>query len=555
MKLISNAPLELDTFEIQLDTSSSPYSLYPFLVPGGAALRRGDVQSLNDLGEPVAERLPLIAEIHDVIVAKKTSGISDKTLANYLYGLKSFFSWADENDREPTVASLAEDFLEYTEHLLHRNRVERSLSDSSTHAMACSVSAVFDSVLRLRTGLLAQSRIRRNVKAPPWKSLEGSELDQEAKQMGNALLKLSIGLSVEAISGPLPLSIQIDDDRQALLGKRRLSDAIPPTNDQTPDIATIREKRRELINFRTEVEMLLFISQTGMNLEQARTQRLQGFSYQKSKVKSDCIEVARNHKARRGGEVEFEIFPKYKPHFLRYLDFRHEVFPDDLEGHLFKFIDVPSKNKPRYYELRAVRKKLEAIGVPYRTPRQLRSIRLNDLLDRTDDHLIVADMAQNSPEVLLRNYARIRPTTAIREIAMFQQIQEQVLAPPGPGTCAGQSPETVDGTPDTAPKPNCRSPSGCLFCARQRDIDSMDHVWSLLSFRRLKSIELSKYRGGDPGKQPAYAVIQRVSDKLSALSSANSKCGEWVKEAQMRVQEGWYHPAWHSLISFAEKIV
>ena len=555
MKIINNSQPNFNTLSLKLSTSSSPYSIYPFLFRGGAPLKLSGPQPGNNLDELIADRLPLIIEIHDVLKAKKIFGISDKTLTNCLYGLKSFFAWADKENRDPSIASLPDDFIDYTEHLLHRNRIERTLSDSSTYAIACSVSTVFDSVLRLRIGLLSQSRIRNKKKALPWMGLNGTLLDEEAKQMGNALLKLSIGLSLEAISGPLPLAIQIGAEKQVVLGKRRLPEAVPRTIENSKNIATVRMKRRELINFRTEVEMLIFISNTGMNLEQVRTQRFDQFNYQKSKTKSDCIEVSRGYKARRGGEVEFEIFPKYKQHFLRYLDFRNEIFPDDQEGPLFKFIDSPSKKKPRYYELRAVKKMFEAIGVPYRTPRKLRSIRINDLLDRTDDHLLVADMAQHSPEVLLRTYARIRPTDAMREVAKFQQIQEQMVEAPGPGGCAGQSPETIEGTPERAPKPDCRSPSGCLFCVRQRDIESMDHIWSLLSFQKLKSIELSRYRGPDPSKQPACLVIQRVSDKVSALCLSNASCSEWAQEAQLRMEEGWFHPAWNSLISFAERIL
>lgn len=555
MKPIRSKKLGFDTFEIELETSQTPFSLYQFLIHGGSAMDRRQASKIEQDAKIITERIPLIVEIFDVLLAKRTAGTSDKTLTNYLYGLKSFFSWADQDKRSITLSSLASDYIQYTEHLLYRCRTERSLSDQSAYAIACSVSCVFDGVLNLRVGLLGQSRIRRERRSPQWKHSEEATLDSTAQEMGRALLKISNALSVEAISGKLPLSIPIAETTHLELGLHGFPGPIPINGDGTPHINQLHDQRRSLINFRTEVEMLLFISQTGMNLEQARTQRLLPFQFISSKIKADCLHVVKSYKARRHGEVEFEIFPEYKKHFLRYLAFRRQIFPDDNDGPLFKFINTPGRMKPRYYSLTAVEGKFKAIAVPYRTPRKLRNLRLNDLLDRTSDPILVASMGQNSPEVLLKSYARPRPKTAFREVSQYLQLCEESIKPPGPGACINQTPQLIVDAPRNAPRPDCRSPAGCLFCDQQRDINSLDHIWSLLSYRHLKAIELSKYKGKDAVEQPAYVVIQRISDKASDFASVGSESASWAAEAQARVEEGWFHPAWQDLISFAETIV
>jgi hypothetical protein len=97
--------------------------------------------------------------------------------------------------------------------------------------------------------------------------------------------------------------------------------------------------------------------------------------------------------------------------------------------------------------------------------------------------------------------------------------------------------------------PDCTHESGCLWCSKHRDIDSEDYVWSLASFRRLKLIEATQ-----PIKReiPADRVIARVSDKLEAFKERNETSRRWVSEAQMRVEEGDYHPTWRNVIAFWE---
>jgi hypothetical protein len=90
-----------------------------------------------------------------------------------------------------------------------------------------------------------------------------------------------------------------------------------------------------------------------------------------------------------------------------------------------------------------------------------------------------------------------------------------------------------------------------------RDVDSGDHVWSLASFRHLKSLELACDRPSPPGRtssvlHPAALAIDRLTAKLKFFERSSVVRGQWVREALLRIEEGAYHPAWRGLIQFAE---
>lgn len=103
-----------------------------------------------------------------------------------------------------------------------------------------------------------------------------------------------------------------------------------------------------------------------------------------------------------------------------------------------------------------------------------------------------------------------------------------------------------------ATKPDCLTPSGCLFCTHQRDIDSLDHVWSLVTYRLLKSFEL-KAEGKTASKKvlpqhPAELVIDRLTSKLNFIQSSSPRREKWLMEALLRIEEGRYHPTWAKMI-------
>lgn len=537
---------------IELITSNSAYTLRPLLFKGGAKMPVRAGSDLSQCEGPLLERAPLVGEIHDVLAARKKQGQSHATIMHAIYEVFRFFRWADDSGREPSLESLESDYLEYTEHLLHRNRLEKTLSDESTYRYASMLAGIFDDVLTLKSGLLKRCRIRKGKKPLPWNKSDKYTMDEGAQEMGSALLGLCRTLTLSRIESQLPTHFHLKNGKQVNLPPGIIRGTNRSNPGKTKAGSIRKDAYRSAINLRIEAEMLMFISQTSMNLDQARTQKARPFHFARSNNEKDCLDVAKSYKPRRGGEVEFRIFKEYKNHFLEYLEFRSQLFPDDPDGLLFRFLNSTKKPKPRFYGLVAVKKVLLDSGVAYRTPRMLRSIRINDLLERTNNPLLVADIAQHSPEVLLANYERPKIKTAIKEVARYHNQLSPAFNAPAPGKCIVNSPEVVADAPSGGPSPDCKTPSGCLFCMNHRDIRSFDHIWSLLSLRHLKSMELSRYNGKEADSQPAYLVIQRISDKAQAFGSDDEQTSAWLQEAEDRMTEYWFHPAWAPLIHAAE---
>lgn len=174
------------------------------------------------------------------------------------------------------------------------------------------------------------------------------------------------------------------------------------------------------------------------------------------------------------------------------------------------------------------------------------------MLRRSQDPDLTASEKQHTTETLLRFYEKPSLQRAMVQVQVFWAQYDPALAAAGPGSCTGKAPEPVPEIPNTATQPDCRTPSGCLFCAQQRDIDSFDHVWSLASFRLLKSFELSVQvpfkSNKEPPQHPAEAVMNRITEKLNFIKASSPERSKWVTEALIRLEEGQYHPLWAGLI-------
>jgi hypothetical protein len=284
-----------------------------------------------------------------------------------------------------------------------------------------------------------------------------------------------------------------------------------------------------------------------VNLAQAHKLRMDQWRYKPS---SHGYEI-RTYKHRRWGPVVFEIYSEYRAVFERYLRWRNAIFPSDPDGLLFPFLGKGgtvtqrlSDTSPRFGQLR---KLCHRAGVVFVSPRTLRSTNVNWMLRRTGDPDITADEKQHTKQTLLGVYEKPSLQRAMVEVHFFWAKYDTTLESPGPGVCTGSTPEPIPGISIPASPPDCSTPSGCLFCAHQRDVDSEDHVWSLASFRLLKSFEEVELRSNiDP--TPAQAAINRITDKLDFIKSSSSERATWVREAMLRLEEGRYHPAWKDLI-------
>ena len=570
---MDNADIDLTFPMLEYGSTETPWDLRPFLFLGGAAAKVKLVArqiSENKLGNLLPERIELVTRLHQHITDDLAGGGSRFSAQNKIYGLRSFFTWCDSERQALSLETAADSFVRWSESLLHRHRLDDCFSAGTLYDLSRLTATILDRALDRQASLSKSIRIRK----PRGKGkVHASRADKQNLQntfaFGHLLADICKALTSEATLGPLPLCIHLRTGhvleqwsglpRPEKGAARRTK---PQTQTQielsrTQRAAWERDRtlrtRYSLVNLRIESEMLMFIAQTGLNLQQTHTLRVEQFHYTSY---LDGYRV-RTYKNRREGEVLFEIFSSYRNWFKQYLEWRSAWFPNEPDGMLFPLTRSGGRIKEKAPQFENVARICRELGMSIVKPQTLRGARINWLLRESQNPDQVAELAQHTVETLVRVYADPHPQLAMIEITRFHQQTDPSLSPPAPGLCISAVPESIDTIPKNAPQPDCINSSGCLFCIQHRDIESEDHVWSLASLRYLKSLELACYRPPTESNQPStdhptLLVINRLTDKLRFFEESNEVRRLWVEEAMARICEGNYHPAWHGFILLAE---
>ena len=444
---------------------STQWTLRSFLYSGGAATRVKVVDKLisdGSLGEPMAERRQLIEQLHDEISGRIAEGMSLYGIYTGLDALRRFYAWADRVGRSPTLMSVEEDFVAFTDFLIQRVRIAKDLSESACETYATAVATHLNKVLGRKNSLLETTKIH-SLKNRPRAALGTQAAKQNLEttfEFGQALLDVSDALTLDAIRGPLPVTIHL---RKGPIIKRwcRL---LPPEKllslreDAQPHqkkkvmarrarraADTSNRCRHSVINLRIEAELLIFISQTGMNFTQASRLADSQYRYQ---AYFDGYKVYRVYKGRRAGEVSFQIYSEYRPLFERYLDWRNSVFGGG-ERLLFPFIAQPGKKRGERspQEFIGVKRLCKDSGLRYVGPRMLRGLRVNWFSRRSRDPSMTAEAHQHSQETLFRHYDQPHHQVAAVEISRFHAAQEPIIEMPGPGACSEPVPSQIATAP------------------------------------------------------------------------------------------------------------
>lgn len=544
----------------------TPLSLNCLLYKGGSEVHARHFQKEADAGKlgPVRRRrIPLAVGIHETINAALVGGGARLTARTCIVTLRSFYSWMDANDREPTERLIKEHYLAWADHMHHLARTRRIKMQTAYDAVN-RVANTLDRALDLTSGLVRHTTLWRHRRGKRmWESPSDRTNLQEAFSFGSLLLSLSNALTTSAVRGPVPIQVPLGDGRMHLEWLRLL----PPEKRKSNVTAqTIRmnaiararlnsdpfaECRKFAMNLRVEAEMLIFIAQTGMNLAQANRLRAGSFSYHSH---LDGYQVRRVYKGRRKGEVEFEIFGEYRPYFERYLSWRKENLSDPGLDRLFPPADPRRANDiaPLFH---AVRRRCAQLGIAFVGPRDLRRTRINWLRRSLRDPALTAEMAQHTEEVLFKNYDTPHYQTALVEVSKFLRKLDPFTPSAGPGACVERRPEPTSADATEVAEPDCISPAGCLFCVHHRDVDSFDYIWSLDSYRYLKTLELASCRPlARDLTHPARVVIERISRKLEAFESRSKTASKWLSEASARVKERAFHPRWEGFIRLMESL-
>jgi len=547
--------------------------LLRWIYSGGAGLHIKKVNASikkGTLGQPLTERIELVRKIHEALSNAIARGVQRKTIFTQIEVLNNLFKWADETNVEVSLDSIEKEYRSWTDSLIHRVRIVRNLSAGSAYDFGSVAGWVIDRIFDRATAIVRSTRLKKPKRPTRAVGLQAEKQNLERTfAFGRFLLDLSDGLGVDKIWGTLPVLIPLRSGvvLEEWSGYSRVPRKLP--NPKYPSQTSYHAKqstlkrmrweaektlrtRAPLINLRIQAEMFMLMGQPGVNLAQVIKLRMDQWRYKPS---TNGYEI-RTYKNRRWGPVVFEIHSAYRPIFERYLQWREAIFPDDPNGLLFPLLGKVGAPTTRHSDSPSGFHKLKRAcaqgGIVYIPPTALRSTNVNWMLRRTQDPSLTAEEKQHSVKTLLNVYEKPSLHRAQGQIKKFWAKHDPSKAAAGPGLCHGGFAAPINDIPAAAPVPNCLTPAGCLFCTNQRDIDSQDHVWSLVSFRELRSFELSRQGASDSDKSrqehPAEVVIARVNAKLDYISASSPRRDEWVKEAFLRMTEGRYHPSWGPLI-------
>ncbi len=570
---MSSSMVDLTFPVLEYGTNETPWDLQPFLYRGGSAAKVKHVvrQIANgELGRLLPERIELVTRLHEQIADDLAGGGSRFSAQNKIGALRRFFAWSDTEEAHLSLETVADTFIRWTDHLLHRHRVERSVSEVTLYDLTRLTATMLDRALDREASLSKSTRVRKPRRKGKVHTTKADKQNlQSTFEFGYFLADICNALTSETTTGALPVRIpfrtgQVLEQWSGLPNPNKAAARRTRPQCQAQIRASLAARaaweqdrtlrtRYPLVNLRIESELLMFIAQTGMNLQQAHTLRVEQFHYTSH---LDGYQV-RTFKRRREGEVLFEIYASYRDWFERYLTWRSEWFSSDPDELLFPLIRIGGRigeEAPQFTNLARI---CSEMGMPIVRPRRLRGTRINWMLRESQNPQQVAELAQHTMETLIRVYTDPHPQLAMVEITRFHQLNDPSLTPPAPGRCVSITPEPVRGTPQNAPRPDCIHATGCLFCTQHRDIESADHVWSLDSLRHLKSLELARHRPPSSRNQPAaehpaLLVIGRLTAKLRFFEESSEVRKLWVDEARARITEGDYHPAWDGFIRLAE---
>jgi hypothetical protein len=532
-----------------------PWNMNVLLYKGGASCHARIVQekiSEGAFGRPLQSRAPLVEEFHGLIRDDLADGAARDSALRKIRDLRYFYAYADEQGLEVSKTSVVQSYLLWASSLHAKTRQATSpknngekLGRRTAYEYVVTVGGLIDKVFERVSPIvdLTPLRYRRGRNSAIGIQAEKQNL-LDTERFGHAIREICDSLTFEFIKEQTyPIRLKLETGEEIVwygspINSRAVlqSGALPP-------------ERFGLINFRIEAEFLVFIAQTGMNKTQALRLKLCRFSY----YSFEGGYKVREYKRRKHGGVEFVIFRHYRAYFEKYLQWRARIFPDSTD--LFPFVSLPGTRVQSRFNNCRIKSKLKEVGIPYIPPQTVRGTRVNWLLRKTGDPNITSQMAQHAQRTWREQYHRPSLQRTAGQVGHYWLKVDPALATESvaPGACEGR-PNAIPNIPPAVAKPDCRTGSGCLWCESLRHVDTLDHVWGLCTFRHLKRLELSRtsLQAEDAGDVPSQLAIERIDEILAEIRESNSDRNEWVKEGELRVLEGTYHPSFKAKIQELE---
>lgn len=552
-------------------------------IPKKASNRKDFEDRLADglYGEPRMERLALIEAIKGVLEDRLAQGGQKTSAYGAIDVLNLFFTFVNSgasHDALLTLDTAELHYLEWAEYLFRRaeNKSIKYSMNSASNLLGV-VGAILSSALEKPEGterfLYQRTRVAGRRKGTwggrnaPSKKTDKQNLDT-AFLYGEWLYRIASSVDKEAIYGPLPYRIDVDSEFLPMtsielrFGRpakkeytanaiRRLKSTSREPGDQFNPIpfgSELLRNRRAFVNFMILVHAQIFISAC----ETPNPGVVYKLVDQKRKyVNNGDRVILKGFKHRKGGEYYCEFDKRYKADFERYLAFKKHFFPDsDLVFPVFGKDGSVKSISSNMYQL--IKQQLEGSSVDFFPPRVMRNTYSNWRTRRSGDGESASEALNHSERTRRQHYEAPNQQKAMTEVTRFWAEEDflgekkrSLLA----SDCDGK-PLPVEDIPNNVVQPNCVNPSGCLWCKHHRDIDSFDYVWSLVSFRKLKILEVLISRTKST-ESPADQAVERIDQKVKWFRE-RKESRDWVSESEIRMEEGDYHPNFIEIIEIME---
>jgi len=357
-----------------------------------------------------------------------------------------------------------------------------------------------------------------------------------------------------------------DDSEQRKRLRENRNEALYKLQQRNEDKRHIERER--LASYGLCIGMLLFIAQTGANLDTAQQLQL------------DTMEILPSTQGRRFSGTKSRagdktVYPEFgvqfEPIFRKILELRKWYIQDEACDFVFPLRNEIQQLGPVSYGRLQLMKKLFQRIFPrmiWIKPQQWRKHKSSQTVEfSAGDLLLEAEVMGHSLDTARNNYARTSFKDAAQQISQFfnelrevavakartveritvQMLEETVEAQASPvGACASihPQPEKALGFTEQAPTPNCQQFEHCLFCqhyavhADDEDVRKLLSLKSLLGYIKQKATDLIKW------ESQFGVVLHRIDEVLTELSNAYVDLRERIVAIQDEVESGDLDAYW-----------
>jgi len=327
-------------------------------------------------------------------------------------------------------------------------------------------------------------------------------------------------------------------------------------------------ERERLASYGLAIGMLLFIAQTGANLDTAQQLQLDSMEVLPS-TQGRRFSGTKSRARRKTVRPEFGV--NFEPIFRKILELRAWYIQDEQCDLVFPMRDnIRKLSSIGNSKLQSLKKFLQRIfpKMAWITPREWRKHVSSQYVELSDgDLLLEVEKMGHSLDTAKKNYSRTSFKDASQQISQFfyelrdvavaktrtvERIEVQMLdeavdvqtLPVGACTTTNLQPEKATGFTAQAPSPNCQQFEHCLFCqyyavhADDEDVRKLLSLKSLLGYVKQKATDLIKW------ESQFGVVLHRIDEVLNDLSDTYENLRDRIFSIQEEVESGDLDAYW-----------